>query len=1030
MMPNKHSSAEKLTVQRLAGNSSKPIGALDYRLDLPLVNKRSKAHAEAIQPFESKNSKNKHSAKSKRSKRRKQSKRARLFRAAEDSSIRFDNFSDVSQLMLNGSSSRSGDVLRLTPTQEDKAGSAFVKTPYRVDANTSFKTRFKFRLSGGNGTNGGSGMVFMLQNDGAANQALGGTGSKEGYGDIRKSLAIEFDTFKSGTWDSSNNHVSLLRDGDVTKPLANANLSTSTLDLNSGKSINTWIDYDSVSDRLSVFMSTGNTQPATAVLTSKIDLQSVVGTQAFAGFSAGTGGNINNQDIESWEFVAFSPAPTPVPAPSPSIPSSGNTGFSYSDFTDKSNLTLNGNAVKTASPVLRLTPDLSNQAGSAFVNTPFSFDANTSFSTRFQFRLSGKDGTNGGSGMVFMLQNDDRLNPLNALGGSGGQQGYGSGQTQSPYTTFAIRRSLALEFDTYNSGSWDGSNNHISLLRDGNVDKALATTNLPASLDLNSGSPLNAWIDYDGITNQLSVFLSTTAVKPTAAPSLTANVDLTGIVGSRAFVGFSAGTGGTINQQDIENWQFSTYSPTRTPTPNPNPGSIQGGNAAETLNGTGGNDEIWGQGGNDTVNGNDGNDLLIGGTGNDRLDGGIGIDTVSYAYSPNAIAADLSQGIAGRTARIMPLGDSITLGVSDDASLSNKKGSQPYLYTGKGGYRAVLSNKFQQNGLSIDFVGTQTGGTLVGDKDNEGHGGKTIDFLSSNISGYLNHANPDVVLLMAGTNNVSQDTPQIMANKLGTLVQQILDYSPDIKVRVASIAPRSDSNANAANAAAFNNLIPGVVASKKAIGRDVEFVDMRSETWGATKGLTLSDIVIGQTSNVHPNDSGYDKMGNFWFDSLNSTIGTAQGTYKVDQDTLVSIENLIGSVYNDSFSGNSSNNLLAGGYGSDSLRGNGGADTFFYQAASDGTDTIADFDGDDRFQLSASGFGGGLAAGVNLSGSAASTGVLVNGDNAISGDPTFLYSNGSLWFDLDGTGAGSRVEIAKLATRPASLSLSQLSIVA
>ena len=86
---------------------------------------------------------------------------------------------------------------------------------------------------------------------------------------------------------------------------------------------------------------------------------------------------------------------------------------------------------------------------------------------------------------------------------------------------------------------------------------------------------------------------------------------------------------------------------------------------------------------------------------------------------------------------------------------------------------------------------------------------------------------------------------------------------------------------------------------------------------------------------------------------------------------------------------------------------------------------------DDRFQISASGFGGGLAAGVALSnGTAASTGVFVNGSSAISGNATFLYSGGSLWFDADGTGAGGQVKIADLSTQPASLSASQFTIVA
>ena len=214
----------------------------------------------------------------------------------------------------------------------------------------------------------------------------------------------------------------------------------------------------------------------------------------------------------------------------------------------------------------------------------------------------------------------------------------------------------------------------------------------------------------------------------------------------------------------------------------------------------------------------------------------------------------------------------------------------------------------------------------------------------------------------------------------------------------------------------YNNLLPGLVTAKKQAGKSIDFVNMFGSL-NVNSDISPKALDTG----VHPTASGYDKIGNLWFNALNSTIGTAQGTYKVDQDTLVGIENLIGSVFDDTLISNSDSNVLTG---------NGGSDTFFYRTAGDGNDTITDFGTDDRFQISASGFGNGLAAGVALSGTAASTGVLVNGAAAISGDATFLYSNGSLWFDADGTGAGNKVKIADLSTQPASLSASQFKIVA
>jgi len=65
-----------------------------------------------------------------------------------------------------------------------------------------------------------------------------------------------------------------------------------------------------------------------------------------------------------------------------------------------------------------------------------------------------------------------------------------------------------------------------------------------------------AWIDYNPVGNSLSVFLSTTNVKPGAA-LMTTTVDVFGTLGSQTYVGFSAGNGGAFGNQDIMSWQFN-----------------------------------------------------------------------------------------------------------------------------------------------------------------------------------------------------------------------------------------------------------------------------------------------------------------------------------------------------------------------------------------------------------------------------------------------------------------------------------------
>ena len=214
-------------------------------------------------------------------------------------------------------------------------------------------------------------------------------------------------------------------------------------------------------------------------------------------------------------------------------------------FDDAASLKFNGNAV-LADDGLRLT-NSGNQTGSAFFARPLAIDENTSWATQFQFQLSG--GSGGADGFTFMLQNDAEA--LNSLGDGGGDLGYGSGEN----TATGIARSLAIEFDTYQN-SWDINNNHISVLRDGNVNNALTT--IAAPFDLNNGDVLNAWVEYDGNTNLLEVSLADTAIKPDAALSL--NIDLASVLGSQAFLGFSAGTGGLTNNHDIKSWEVTSNS--------------------------------------------------------------------------------------------------------------------------------------------------------------------------------------------------------------------------------------------------------------------------------------------------------------------------------------------------------------------------------------------------------------------------------------------------------------------------------------
>lgn len=469
---------------------------------------------------------------------------------------------------------------------------------------------------------------------------------------------------------------------------------------------------------------------------------------------------------------------------------------------------------------------------------------------------------------------------------------------------------------------------------------------------------------------------------------------------------------GKVNQEEWARIDYIEFIPVEEQS------TINGTDTAKTLTGNALNNIINGSGGDDTLIGSIGNDILVGGTGNDILDGGVGSDTASYGQATSAIIANLTTGVETRVAKVMPLGDSITYGIVNE----NLKDF--------GGYRTELWNKFKANDLTVDFVGSQsTGPDSLGDRDHEGHGGKTIDWIDNNVDGWLNTYMPDIVTLMIGTNDAGRgDSISQMSSELSDLIDKINWQLPDAQVLVASIPPinpNGQPNSRVQKALDFNAVIPDIVDDKVAVGKEVKFVDMTS--------LTVNDISLPPDDNgLHPTLAGYSKIADLWYDKL-LDIGVDQGTFSVDKDTLSNIESIFGTNFDDTLVGNEGVNGLEGNAGRDTLTGGLGDDLFFYRTPTQGDDTITDFSGNDMFYISASGFGGGLQVGVSLSLTASTTGAFVSDVNPL---PTgtganFLYNTGTgvLSFDDDGTGLNAAVKMATLSGVP-SLNPAQFTIFA
>lgn len=463
----------------------------------------------------------------------------------------FANFDSTTGLKLNGNAAAVGGTLLLTDDLPTLAGSAYYTEPMPLDEDISFSAALAVQMTGGQGTGGADGMAFVIQNVGAGASALGGAGGGLGYVGIgAASIAIELDTFQN-TFDLNDNNVSILINGDEVTPVVTA---LAPVDLNSGSVVHVWVDYDGATNLLKVYIAGAATKPATPLLSQTINLTGLLGDQAYFGVSAGTGGLVNEHRLVSWS-VDSSAAP-PVPT----------YEIKYDNFNSTTGLQLNGNAA-AAGGVLLLTDDVAAQAGSAFYNQALPLDGNASFSAAMAIQMSGGQGTNGADGMAFVIQNTTA--GILALGGSGGALGYaGMGAA-----------SIAIEFDTYQN-TFDANANNVSVLVNGDEITPLITA--PAPVDLNSGAAVYVWVDYDGPTNLLKVYVSGTATKP-ATPLLTQTIDLVATLGNQAYFGFSGGTGGLSNEHRVLSWSVSSSAVAPQPQPSVTAQTVVAGLALPTA---------------------------------------------------------------------------------------------------------------------------------------------------------------------------------------------------------------------------------------------------------------------------------------------------------------------------------------------------------------------------------------------------------------------------------------------------------------
>ncbi|PCG14153.1 MULTISPECIES: cadherin domain-containing protein [Sphingomonas] len=406
----------------------------------------------------------------------------------------------------------------------------------------------------------------------------------------------------------------------------------------------------------------------------------------------------------------------------------------------------------------------------------------------------------------------------------------------------------------------------------------------------------------------------------------------------------------------------------------------------EQVLGSAFDDVLTGAAGRETLRGGQGNDTLAGGVGADVLDGGDGTDTADYSASLDAVQVDLSVGLAhfgdaegdtlvdienvtgsaeddiligdgGGNVLIGGAGDDQLVGAAGDDTLRGGSGDD-VLNGGAGADIIQGGDGFD----TADYSGSR-GGVTVNLTSQRGTGGDADGDMLTGIEAVTGSAYDDVLTGTAGINTLTGGAgDDVILGGAGADVldggagNDTLDYATSAAAVTVNLATGLAQGGDAQGdlIARFENLM----------GSD--FDDVLTGDAGANRlrgGAGDDRLAGGAGADVLDGGAGSD-TADYAASGAAVTIDLAAGTAAggdATGDTLVSIENAIGSAHDDIIKAAAAGSVIAGGAGDDAITAGAGADTL------DGGQ------GEDRVDYSASSAGVtvNLATGIGAAGDAA-----------------------------------------------------------
>lgn len=222
--------------------------------------------------------------------------------------------------------------------------------------------------------------------------------------------------------------------------------------------------------------------------------------------------------------------------------------------------------------------------------------------------------------------------------------------------------------------------------------------------------------------------------------------------------------------------------------------------------------------------------------------------------------------------RIMCLGDSITVGYTDNPGWTN----HPFKF----GYRSGLYTRLTNASYNFLFVGASTepwtgisgdpthGGTYTpafdlrdfGQDNHRGYGGAGI---WGNVNGWIDADNPDIILLLIGINGMGGGSQTALTN----LVSSIVTHAPDVHLIVAQITPYSSFNQTLHDYNVYirDTLVPTYAGN----GKKVTTVDLYTPFLvdPDNYGTAIEPGVLSNNIN-HPDNPHYELMAQEWYEGI------------------------------------------------------------------------------------------------------------------------------------------------------------------